>query len=76
MSPAEVLEDEDRRVRRDCWENRKRTSHAPHQGAFDASRTAVRPETGEVDPDTYARKNPVKVTDEVLRLAGQLAYED
>ena len=75
MSPAEVFEDEDRRVRLDCWERRTRTSHTPHGGAFDASRSAMRPETGEIDPDTDARKNPVKVTDEILRLVGILAYD-
>lgn len=74
MAPAEVLEDEDRAVRAEAWERQEGTSHAPHQGAFNTTRVPIRPETGLPDPDHLARKNPVKHTDEVLRLAGVIPY--
>ena len=73
--PAEVLEDEDRAVRANAWEKRQGTSHAPHSGAFNTTMIPIRTETGLPDPDHLARKSQVGVTDDVLRLAGQLAYD-
>ncbi len=74
MAPADALTDRDRAVRADAWAKRQGTTHTPHQGAWNSTRAVVRADTGQVDPDWQARKQPVVATDEVLRLAGQLAY--
>jgi hypothetical protein len=74
MASADALTDQDRAVRADAWAKRQGTTHSPHQGAWNSTKPPVRVDTGDVDPDWQARKNPVRVTDEVLRLAGQLAY--
>lgn len=49
-------------------------SHAPFHGTWLVDRQPIREETGKVDPDYRAHKNPVEKTDEVKRLAGVLPY--
>ncbi|KAL8278655.1 hypothetical protein RQP46_008947 [Phenoliferia psychrophenolica] len=74
MGPAELVSDDDRAIRSRAFKDLKGTSHPPFGGPFEINSVPIRPETGKPDPDMNARKNPVKVTDDVLRLAGMLAY--
>ncbi|KAK4699705.1 hypothetical protein P7C70_g6552, partial [Phenoliferia sp. Uapishka_3] len=75
MGPAHLVSEKDRAVRTKAWDDRKGTSHPPFGGPFEMNNIPIREETGKPDPDIYARKNSVKVTDDVLRLAGILDYE-
>ncbi|KAI5475009.1 hypothetical protein MNV49_002101 [Pseudohyphozyma bogoriensis] len=76
MGPAHLVSEEDMEVRKSVMEKKTGTSHAPFHGTFEVDRDqiTIRPETGAVDPLASTRKNPVKITDEVLRLAGLKLY--
>ncbi|ORY60383.1 hypothetical protein BCR35DRAFT_346935 [Leucosporidium creatinivorum] len=75
MGPAHIVTPADQEVRTAAFKSRVwGTSHAPYHGSFAVIRHPIRPETGKADEETAKCKSPVVVTDEVLRLAGQLAY--
>ncbi|GAA5973642.1 hypothetical protein JCM11641_005058 [Rhodosporidiobolus odoratus] len=89
MGPASLMTEEDKEVRQQTFKEgygtfafeaqltpgpRISQSHAPFRGTFAVIAHPVRDDTGKVDPDADARKNPRKETEEVKRLAGVLAY--
>ncbi|KAM0751007.1 hypothetical protein T439DRAFT_325165 [Meredithblackwellia eburnea MCA 4105] len=76
MGPEHLMNERDRAVRKQAFTELRGTSHPPFQGIYIVDNKLPRPETGKFDHDWNVSKNPVKVTDEVRRLAGILPYDN